>query len=80
MSVQFVVILLWAVAFGTGLAVVYAMDSVGYMATMSAASDVANAFNNTFSRSAWGLALGWLIFACFHGYGGEHHMLQQKYH
>ncbi len=57
-------------AFGTGIAVVYAQDTYANMMQLKEPSKVADVLNNTFSRSAWGFALAWLIFACFHGYGG----------
>jgi hypothetical protein len=29
------------------------------------------AMYSAFSRIAWGLALSWIIFSCFYGYGGK---------
>ena len=34
-------------------------------------SKFVNAFYGGFHRAAWGIALGWLIFACCKGYGGD---------
>ncbi len=61
---------LWAAALATGLSVVYALDTYEHMVWGTQPSDAANVLNNTLSRSAWALALGWLVFACHHGYGG----------
>ena len=32
---------------------------------------VENIAYGTFSRTAWGLAIAWVIYACQNGYGGE---------
>lgn len=29
-------------------------------------------FLNAYMRAIWAIGLGWLIFACVHGYGGKH--------
>ena len=58
---------LWAVAFFTGFAVVYGLDiNIGHE-TYSTAENIA--YGGLY-RAAWGLALGWVIFACSRGYGG----------
>ena len=42
-----------------------------YAVTETDPSQAASVLFNTFGRSAWAAALSWLVFACFHGYGGE---------
>ena len=58
----------WAAAFATGLAVVYGLN---IKIDMEPLSDTASAFYGGFHRAAWAIALGWLIFACCRGYGGN---------
>ena len=72
---QWLVSFLWCCAFATGLALVFAMDVYDYLISGTQPPAAASAAFNTFGRSAWAAALGWLIFACFHGYGGERHVL-----
>ncbi len=64
------VLCLWLLSLGTMMCVTYWQDTVEYFSTGTQPSEFANVAYNTFARAAWGLALGWLIFACFHGYGG----------
>ncbi len=54
-----------------GLSVTFGEDSVGYWLEGTEPAEWLNVMYNTFARSAWGFALSWLIFACFHGYGGN---------
>ena len=58
----------WAAAFATGLAVVYGLN---IKIDMEPLSDGLSAFYGGFHRAAWAIALGWLIFACCRGYGGN---------
>ena len=58
---------LWGMAYATGLAVIYGLNITADMDPISRSSNVIYA---GFHRAAWGLALGWLIFACCRGYGG----------
>ena len=58
---------LWAVAFFTGLAVVYGLD---INITHETYTNAQNITYGGLHRAAWGLALGWVIFACSRGYGG----------
>ena len=58
----------WAAAFATGLAVVYGLY---IKIDMEPLSDGLSAFYGGCHRAAWALALGWLIFACCRGYGGN---------
>ena len=67
---QLLVSALWAVAFATGLAIVYGLDPYGYQ-EKGYPSVIASAFYNGYNRMAWALAMSWLIFACYHGYGGK---------
>ena len=59
----------WAVATGTALAVIYGPfyynSHPGTQMTM-----VASGFYVSLSRTAWALSLSWLVLACASGYGG----------
>ena len=66
-----VVVWFWLCAFGIGYAVVYGLDIPSHMDENTAPSKFINAFYGGFHRTAWGIALGWLIFACCKGYGGN---------
>ena len=66
-----VVVWLWLCAFGIGFAVVYGLDLPSHMDPNNPTSKFVNAFYGGFHRAAWGIALGWLIFACCKGYGGD---------
>ncbi|XP_078687293.1 nose resistant to fluoxetine protein 6-like [Branchiostoma floridae x Branchiostoma belcheri] len=57
----------WAVATATALAVLYGLYGT-YHGTVMNNSE--NAFYLTVHRTAWGIALGWVVLACFYGYGG----------
>ena len=62
---------IWALAWAVGLAVIYGLDANEYNMTNTEPSFAARVIFNTFHRLGWGLAMSWLIFACFHGYGGD---------
>ncbi len=85
------VLLMWCLAFGIGLCVVYgqarkkekkifptfcatfvikSQDTVGLMMENTPPPTAGSVLYNTFGRSAWAAAMAWLVFACFHGYGG----------
>ncbi len=49
----------------------YGLDANEYIVAGEEPSLASRVIFNTFHRIGWGLALGWLIFACFHGYGGK---------
>ena len=66
-----VAVWLWLCAFGIGYAVVYGLDLPSHMPPNEPLSKFVNAFYGGFHRAAWGIALGWLIFACCKGYGGN---------
>jgi len=61
--------LCWLTAIGTGVGVVYGID-MSPIITQDFYSTTASAFYGGFHRLAWGLALGWVVFACSRGYGG----------
>jgi hypothetical protein len=57
----------WALATAAALLVLYGLyDSDG---NDNLSGDVAALYNAT-SRTAWGMAVAWVIFACATGYGG----------
>jgi len=62
---------MWLLAFAVGFSCVYSVDMFQYQSSNSDPSDLAEVSYNAFSRLAWSLALGWLIFACVHGYAGK---------
>ena len=66
-----VAVWIWLCAFGIGFAVIYGLDLPSAMDPNNSPSKFVNAFYGGFHRAAWGIALGWLIFACCKGYGGE---------
>ncbi len=63
---------LWVLSFTTMFCVIYLQDSMKFVTTGFQPSEFSNTMYNTFARASWGLALSWLIFACRHGYGGNH--------
>ncbi|XP_066294089.1 nose resistant to fluoxetine protein 6-like [Branchiostoma lanceolatum] len=57
----------WAVSTAAALAVLYGLYGT-YHGTVMTNSE--SAFYLTVHRTVWALALGWLVLACFYGYGG----------
>jgi len=62
---------LWLSAFALGIACVYSVDVYEHSQNGTQPSLTARILYNSFQRLAWSAALAWLIFACFHGYGGK---------
>nr|XP_054759834.1 uncharacterized protein LOC129265960 [Lytechinus pictus] len=65
---KLVVVIGWAIAIATGLAVVYGLYGEFNGHPLSTAE---NAIYMAFAHFAWAIALSWVIFACHYGYGGE---------
>ncbi|XP_012944913.2 O-acyltransferase like protein-like [Aplysia californica] len=65
----YVVVIGWAVAVATGLAVVYGIH--GDITAKDPSSTEVAALYNALARSAWAVAVSWVIIACTSGYGGE---------
>ena len=75
----------WAIAFAIGLAVVYGLNipslTVGDSSGVTVddfmtppekeLSLAAHAVYGGFHRFAWAVAIGWVVFACCRGYGGN---------
>ena len=68
-SFQGFVLLGWALAAACNLAVIYGL--IEYDQGKAKESLSVNAFYQACSRTAWGLGLAWVIFACCRGYGGN---------
>lgn len=64
-------ILLWTLAFITGLACIYGLDSFHIAWTQVEPLAFNTAMYGVFQRLGWGVSLSWLIFACTKGYGGN---------
>ena len=62
---------MWALAFASGVSVLYILDPVNINAGVKEFPTTAmSVLYGGFHRIAWTFTLGWVIFACFHGYGG----------
>ena len=57
----------WLLAIGIMCAVIFGVEGV---TNNRWPTQIASAFYNALSRPAWGIALGYVILACYHGYGG----------
>lgn len=65
---QPILLLMWSLWFGvvsTVLYLTYPMQQAEWK------HPVLDVFINSFMRPVWGLAIGWMIFACAKGYGGK---------
>ena len=66
-SLQAVVAIIWTCAFTVSTLIVYTPYPI---MQMDWNNEVADGLINSFMRPAWATFVGWLIFACVHGYGG----------
>ncbi|XP_064616908.1 nose resistant to fluoxetine protein 6-like [Liolophura sinensis] len=62
------VLVIWLAATACGISVIYGMKGVNSN-DVQLTNDV-NALYNAISRTAWALALAWVVFACCTGHGG----------
>ena len=60
----------WALATAVGLAVVYGLVPYLNEEEVPEMNSFARVSYGSLHRLAWSIAVGWLIFACVHGYGG----------
>ena len=60
----------WVLATAVGSAVVYGLVPYLNEEQVPVMNSFVRVFYGSFNRLAWSLAVGWLIFACVHGYGG----------
>ena len=67
---QYLVALGWVLATAIGLAVVYGLIPYLNEEEVPVMNSFVRVFYGSFHRLAWSVAVGWLIFACVHGYGG----------
>jgi len=71
-------ILCWAAAFVTGYMVIYGLNLPAVSAG-EPLSKVASYIYGGFHRMAWGCAVGWVVFACCRGYGGDFNIYKNDY-
>jgi len=62
---------LWILSLALIMIVVYGLDMYKVIQDPEYYSKLANVSYQCFHRLAYSLALSWLVFACFHGYGGN---------
>jgi len=63
----------WVLALTLLFVNVYAIDVAEYDRNGEDPSKLSRVMYNSFNRIAWTAGLGWIIFACFHGYGGKNY-------
>lgn len=61
----------WTIAFGIGMSVIYGPFTV-FKTDGDSFNRTENIFYGAFSRLAWALALGWVIYACHNKMGGKY--------
>jgi hypothetical protein len=61
----------WTAAFVTGMLIVYGLDIPKRLFENDPLSMTENIMYGGFHRLAWAIAVGWVIFACSRGYGGN---------
>ena len=59
----------WAVAIASSLAVLYGLCD---LPSGKVLTPEVTAFYNTVHRTVWAAGVGWVIFACVTGYGGQY--------
>lgn len=62
--------IIWTVAFILGYLVIYGLN-LPEVTTGETLSKAATYAYGGLHRLAWGLAVGWVVFACSRGYGGK---------
>jgi len=67
---QILNIALWLCSAAVLIAVVYGRDEYEAKIDPESVSKLGNVFYGSLHKLAYSLALSWLVFACFHGYGG----------
>jgi len=70
-DVKWLVTFAWMAALILLFASVYGVDVRYYAVHDKVPSAFVRALNNGLLRVAWAAGLGWIVFACFHGYGGK---------
>lgn len=64
----------WILAFAIGLAVVYGLTPYLDEVAVPVIDPVISVTYGSLHRLGWAAAVGWLIFACLRGYGGNMRM------
>ncbi|CAH1637993.1 unnamed protein product [Spodoptera littoralis] len=64
---KFQVIILWALSF---IMMAFCIFSIYPVMQREHSAQLFDNFLNAYMRAIWAIGLGWLIFACVHGYGG----------
>ncbi len=65
----------WVSAFAIGLAVAYGLVPYLDPSAVPEIDKVIQVAYGSFSRLAWSVAVGWVIFACIKGYGGDNKII-----
>ena len=62
---------MWILVSGTGFAVIYGLNLPQVLFHGKQLSKAESAAYGGIHRLAWGVAVGWVVFACCRGYGGN---------